>query len=160
MAFNRGFVLFLLAAAMSAPMMMSSAKEFIVGDDSGWSLGFDYQAWAVDKNFQVGDKLVFKYQAGAHTVFKVNGTGFQSCIKPPANEALTTGDDTIVLATPGKKWYICGVGNHCDMGQKLTIVVQPLALSPIAAPSPSPLPGKPYPWKKVAKRPFLKNLHW
>lgn len=34
-----------------------SAKEYIVGDDSGWTLDFDYQAWAKDKVFYVGDTL-------------------------------------------------------------------------------------------------------
>ncbi|KAK3198130.1 hypothetical protein Dsin_021545 [Dipteronia sinensis] len=116
---------------MSFPII-SSATEFVVGDDSGWTLGFDYQDWAEGKNFQgrpprpkpaslpslVGDKIVFKYLEGAHTVFKVNGTSFQNCIKPPANEALTSGNDTIVLATPGNKRYICGVGSHCNFGQK------------------------------------------
>lgn len=33
------------------------AEEFIVGDETGWTVGFDYQAWAVGKNFQIGDKL-------------------------------------------------------------------------------------------------------
>ncbi|KAK1582483.1 hypothetical protein Q3G72_015470 [Acer saccharum] len=105
---------------------------------------------------------VFKYLEGAHTVFKVNGTGFQNCIKPPANEALTSGNDTIVLATTGRKWYICGVGSHCVMGQKLAITVQPLALSPNMPPSPSPSPlsGNPYPPKVADKRPFLMNPHW
>lgn len=34
-----------------------SATEFIVGDDHGWTLNFDYQAWAKGKNFMVGDKI-------------------------------------------------------------------------------------------------------
>lgn len=33
------------------------AEEFVVGDDHGWTTGFDYKAWAADKTFQVGDKL-------------------------------------------------------------------------------------------------------
>lgn len=34
-----------------------SAKEYIVGDESGWTLDFDYQTWAKDKVFTVGDTL-------------------------------------------------------------------------------------------------------
>ena len=41
-------------------------------------------------------------------VFKVNGTAFQDCIVPPANESLVTRNDDIPLLTPGGKWYICG----------------------------------------------------
>ena len=62
-------------------------------------------------------------------MFRVNGTGFQNCVRPPVSEALTTGYDTIVLATPGRKWYICGVGKHCEYGMKLFIIVLPLKVS-------------------------------
>ena len=33
------------------------ATEFTVGDDSGWTINFDYNAWATDKVFRVGDNL-------------------------------------------------------------------------------------------------------
>ncbi|KAF8398047.1 hypothetical protein HHK36_016973 [Tetracentron sinense] len=115
---------------------VSMAKEFIVGDEVGWTIRFDYQAWADGKDFHVGDKLVFRYPVGAHNVFKVNGTGFQNCIVPPVTEALTSGNDAITLATPGRNWYICGVGKHCEIGgQKLFITVQPESQAPIIAPS-------------------------
>ncbi|KAI3955443.1 hypothetical protein MKW98_018544 [Papaver atlanticum] len=108
----------------------SSATKYIVGDDSGWTIKFDYQAWASNKEFHVGDEL-------SHSVLKVNGTGFKECIKPPVSEALTTGMDVITLSTPGRKWYICGVGQHCEVGgQKLFITVLPEISGPAAAPSP------------------------
>ena len=54
---------------------------------------------------------------------------------PPANEALTTGNDVITLAIPGRKWYICGVNDHCaNYGQKLAITV----LEELASPAPAP----------------------
>ena len=54
---------------------------------------------------------------------------------PPANEALTTGNDVITLAILGRKWYICGVNDHCaNYGQKLAITV----LEPSASPAPAP----------------------
>lgn len=84
---------------------------------------------------------VFKYTQGNHNVFKVNGTAFKDCTLPPANEALTTGNDTITLAAPGNKWYICGVSDHCaKYGQKLVITVHG-SLSP----EPTPTPGAPAP---------------
>ena len=33
------------------------ASEFTVGDDQGWTINFDYEAWAKEKVFHVGDKL-------------------------------------------------------------------------------------------------------
>ncbi|KAJ4721288.1 blue copper protein-like [Melia azedarach] len=155
MALNHVFV-FLLAIATFAPII-TSAKEFIVGDDMGWTVGFDYQAWANDKVFYVGDKLVFQYPAGAHNVFKVNGTSFQNCEIPASdNQALKTGNDIIVLATPGRKWYICGVGNHCELGQKLVITVLPPQAE---APAPSLAPSPHYAMK-TTKRPFTFRSHW
>ncbi|KAF9615182.1 hypothetical protein IFM89_022284 [Coptis chinensis] len=88
--------------------------------------------------------IVFKYLGGAHNVHEVNGTGFQSCIFPAGSEAsskpLTTENDVITLATPGRKWYICSVGKHCEIGgQKLAITVLSGQWGPPApAPSPSP----------------------
>ncbi|KAI7993100.1 Uclacyanin 1 [Camellia lanceoleosa] len=93
-----------------------STTDFIVGDEKGWTVNFDYQAWAQGKDFQ--------YPEGAHNVFKVNGTGFQNCNAPPLKEALTSGKDTVVLSTQGHEWYICGVAKHCaNGGQKLFINV-------------------------------------
>ncbi|XP_010646917.2 blue copper protein 1a-like [Vitis vinifera] len=115
---------------------VAMATEFTVGDDQGWTINFDYVAWAKDKVFHVGDKLVFKYTAGRHNIFKVNDTAFTNCTIPPANEALTTGNDVITLATPGRKWYICGVNDHCaNYGQKLAIIVLEAWVSPASAPS-------------------------
>jgi hypothetical protein len=47
---------FILAiAAILVPSV--SATEFVVGDDKGWNINFDYQAWAQGKEFHVGDTL-------------------------------------------------------------------------------------------------------
>ncbi|XP_077247770.1 blue copper protein-like [Tasmannia lanceolata] len=120
------------------------ATEYVVGDNDGWTIGVDYNDWAVDKKFYVGDVLVFKYNEGSHTVIKVNGTGFAGCITSPNSGVLTSGDDKITLLTPGNKWYICGVSNHCSYYyQKLTITVMPKTMMwpPATAPAPAPEAG-------------------
>ncbi|XP_008240517.1 PREDICTED: stellacyanin-like [Prunus mume] len=116
---------------------IAMATEFVVGDENGWKPNFDYQAWAKDKVFHVGDTLVFNYQP-PHNVFKVNGTGFKECVKPTTNDQppLTSGNDKIELKTAGNKWYICSVKDHCAaLGQKLTINVMegPPAPAPSSA---------------------------
>ncbi|XP_010058204.2 blue copper protein 1b [Eucalyptus grandis] len=121
----------LVAASVLAPVM---GTDFMVGDDKGWTLNFDYQAWAAGKQFYVGDNLVFKYPEGAHDVLKVNGTGFQQCAAPAGTPALSTGNDVVPLLTPGRKWYICGISNHCATGNmKLVITVLPNTESPAPA---------------------------
>lgn len=47
----------LIAAVLILLPAIAMAKDIIVGDDGGWTLNFDYQAWAKDKVFQVGDTL-------------------------------------------------------------------------------------------------------
>lgn len=32
-------------------------EVFVVGDEHGWTINFDYKLWAADKDFRVGDKL-------------------------------------------------------------------------------------------------------
>ncbi|XP_031247917.1 stellacyanin-like [Pistacia vera] len=153
MAFSRVFVVFMVIVTIVPKF--NSAKEFIVGDDSGWTINFDYKAWAEGKDFQVGDTLVFNYPVGVHNVFRVNGTDFQNCSKPPLSEALRSGNDKIVLATPGRKWYICGVAKHCEnANQKLFINVLPQTQSPGAAPAPSPIYTK-FHSSRASKRPFI-----
>lgn len=44
----------LVAASVPASVM---GTDFMVGDDKGWTLNFDYQAWAEGRQFYVGDKL-------------------------------------------------------------------------------------------------------
>jgi len=83
--------------------------------------------------------LVFNYDPARHNVFKVNGTLFQSCTFPPKNEALSTGKDIIQLKTEGRKWYVCGVADHCSARQ-MKLVITVLAEG---APAPSPPPSSP-----------------
>ncbi|XP_030467683.1 blue copper protein 1b-like [Syzygium oleosum] len=127
------FVTLALVAAASVPASVMGT-DFMVGDDKGWTLNFDYQTWAGGKQFYVGDRLVFKYPESVHNVLKVNGTGFQQCAAPVGTVPLATGNDVIPLLAPGRKWYICGVGKHCAIGMKLVITVLPKTESPAPAP--------------------------
>ncbi|KAM7258667.1 hypothetical protein ACFE04_014408 [Oxalis oulophora] len=126
----------LMVAAFVIPSIM--ATDHVVGDENGWKLNFDYQTWAQGKEFKVGDRLIFKYTKGLHNVEKVDGAGFRQCVASDGTEALTSGKDVITLATPGNKWYICGVSNHCESGNlKLTITVQ----TPLQVEAPALSPG-------------------
>lgn len=54
MASYRFVTLAIVAIVFPAVAM---ATEHIVGDETGWTTGFDYAAWAKDKVFRVGDTL-------------------------------------------------------------------------------------------------------
>jgi hypothetical protein len=53
MAFTKFIVLAILAILV--PSILGT--EFMVGDDKGWTMNYDYQNWAKGKEFHVGDKL-------------------------------------------------------------------------------------------------------
>ncbi|KAK6137586.1 hypothetical protein DH2020_028666 [Rehmannia glutinosa] len=151
---SKAFLIAIIVVGIAAPKAF--ATDYVVG----WALGVNYTAWAEGKDFYVGDRLsnvsrlidflfkiycallyvlvngpqkwVFQYAEGTHNVYKVNGTAFQQCTVPPPSEALTSGNDVITLATPGRKWYVCGVGKHCVNGMKLVIIVYPV-MAPASA---------------------------
>lgn len=49
----------LLVAIIVVNMVIvpTMSTDHFVGDDQGWKLKFDYNAWAESKEFHVGDKL-------------------------------------------------------------------------------------------------------
>ncbi|XP_020258232.1 uncharacterized protein LOC109834607 [Asparagus officinalis] len=89
--------------------------------------------------------LCFKYAVGKHDDFKVNGPDFMACIAPSESEematvfkyasdkvggpecehcsvpqeheAMATRNDVVRLATPGKRWYVCGKAEASIVGQ-------------------------------------------
>ncbi|CAL5330507.1 unnamed protein product [Camellia sinensis] len=115
-------------------------KEFVVGDEGGWSYDVDYYAWLSNKTFYVGDVLVFNYSKDEHNVIIVNSTGYDQCIASPNLGELHSGHDRVTLESPpGNKYYICQW--HCDYSdQKLNVTVFP-----------SPLPTKNMMKKKKKK---------
>ncbi|RWW76574.1 hypothetical protein BHE74_00015339, partial [Ensete ventricosum] len=123
------------------------AADVTVGDDSGWLPGFNYSSWTQGKEFRVGDNLVFMYKQGAHNVMQVGGADFKACnTSAVAVNTFTSGNDLVALDAPGKRWYMCGFGDHCARGQKLVVIVLPAAISPPSPPAiPPSTPASPPP---------------
>lgn len=55
MALSRALFLFALIASIFSTMAV--AKDFVVGDEKGWTTLFDYQTWTTNKVFRLGDTL-------------------------------------------------------------------------------------------------------
>ncbi|MED6150107.1 hypothetical protein PIB30_069136 [Stylosanthes scabra] len=124
------------AISMVLLSSFASATDFVVGDDKGWTLDYNYTHWAQDKVFVVGDTLVFKYNNNSHNVLKVNQTSFKECNPSDPVGSYQTGYDQIPLQTPGKKWYICGIGKHCAEHQ-MKFAINVLDHAPAPAPTSS-----------------------
>ncbi|TVU44667.1 hypothetical protein EJB05_04115, partial [Eragrostis curvula] len=134
-------MMFVVVAALAVAFLpaLAAATEHTVGDDKGWTLGFDYAAWAETKQFKVGDTIVFKYKEPTHTVVEVGGADFKACNKPADATVMGTGEDRVTLDAEGRRWFVCGVGKHCENGMKLKITV----LAADAGAAPAMAPGSP-----------------
>ncbi|GLJ42267.1 hypothetical protein SUGI_0874960 [Cryptomeria japonica] len=135
---TKSLVSLITLASLSLTIMVcdpvNAAKVFTVGDEKGWTLDFDYQAWVQDKQFHIGDRLVFNYPKGVHNVLVVNGSSFANCVKEPIFPRLESGQDVLEFIGTGNVWFICGVGKHCQNGLKLKITITDQS-SPAPAPS-------------------------
>ncbi|KAI4985393.1 hypothetical protein ZWY2020_018023 [Hordeum vulgare] len=138
MASKQMLVAVVAAAALAFLPGLAVGTEHMVGDDKGWTLNFNYTAWADTKQFVVGDTLVFKYNSAAHNVMEVGGPDFLSCTQPPNAVVWATGEDRVTLDKAGRKWFFCAVGQHCQNGMKLKITILETA-----APTPQPEPTNP-----------------
>ncbi|XP_062224867.1 mavicyanin-like [Phragmites australis] len=113
-------VLFL--AVLLVAVVPASAKDYTVGDSSGWKPGVDYTAWAKGKTFNVGDTLSFQYNA-AHSVVEVSEAGHGTCSASNPLRSYSDESTTIPLTKPGTRYFICGASGHCASGMKLAVTV-------------------------------------
>ncbi|KAL2507744.1 Phytocyanin domain-containing protein [Forsythia ovata] len=112
-----------------------------VGDSAGWTIigNVDYNTWASSKTFQIGDVVIFNYDAQFHNVLQVTLPEFHSCNSSSPIVTYSSGNDSITVTSPGHYYYICGFVGHCEAGQKVDIRV-PKSLQPTAIPIAAP-PG-------------------
>ncbi|KAL6880593.1 hypothetical protein ACP4OV_012158 [Aristida adscensionis] len=119
--------------------------EWKVGDEGGWRAKFNETHWADGKVFRTGDTLLFTYPKGNHTVHAVTKEDFAACnLQGNPLGQWNSGNDRVMLDTPGRKWFICSVPYHCKNGMKLVldVVGAPMPM-PMPVPAPAPTPESP-----------------
>lgn len=105
----------------------TSGTKYKVGDDYGWRVPDStnksyYENWVGGKKFEAGDSLEFNWTA-THNVLEVTTkTEYDSCVKTNGTPN-DTSPVTFNLTKNGTYYYICTIGSHCNLGQKVTIVV-------------------------------------
>lgn len=89
-----------------------------------WNLAEDYSAGL---DLEPASTIEFTYTPPAHSVFKFpTKADFDNCnlsaaVKQDENE-FSTGNSIRIGDTVGSvEWYGCGVGTHCDQGQKIAV---------------------------------------
>ncbi|KAE8675878.1 putative Early nodulin 16 [Hibiscus syriacus] len=138
----------LVAVVLASNVLQSTyAATYTVGDTAGWTVPTGgntefYDNWADNKNFLVGDVLVFNFVTGAHNVEEVTEAVYDSC--NGTNNPISThntGPARITLNRLGEYHFICSVPGHCTAGQKLSVDVRNGPRT--AAPTPGSSPNGP-----------------
>ncbi|KAJ7560944.1 hypothetical protein O6H91_03G007100 [Diphasiastrum complanatum] len=118
------------------------AATHTVGGTSGWNLNVDFQTWAAQESFKVGDTLLFSYSPELHSVFQVSEADYKACTLFPAIKNYQSGSDSILLTEAITYYFVCGTPGHCTTGMAVAIPVSggsgAPAPSPVLTPSPTP----------------------
>ncbi|KAK7358545.1 hypothetical protein VNO77_00478 [Canavalia gladiata] len=120
-----GFFIFTMVGCIIM-VPVSSKTTHIVGDSFGWSLPNNpefYKEWAKNRNFVVGDLLIFQYHPGLNTVVQVNKEDYDNCSIKNTINSYVRGNSSFTLDKPGDYFFISSVGKHCEAGEKLSITV-------------------------------------
>ncbi|TVU20263.1 hypothetical protein EJB05_36466 [Eragrostis curvula] len=132
--------LWLLSAVLASLVAGSTAGVYhIVGAGKGWRMPPNktyYEDWASSRNISIGDKLMFLYRSGVYNIVEVPSRElFDACSMRNVTNRYQRGPTIIELTEPGMRYYFCGVGEHCEVGQKLAIYVCAVAPPPPDEPS-------------------------
>eukprot|EP00250_Pteridium_aquilinum_P032301 c45471_g1_i1 orf=139-432(+) len=73
-------------------------RRYVVGDETGWSTGFNYSLWSASKSFFVGDSLYFDYIEADHNVLQVGYEDYKTCTVTATIANYTEGGSTVELA--------------------------------------------------------------
>ncbi|XP_010425458.1 PREDICTED: mavicyanin-like [Camelina sativa] len=116
-------VLVILVFSGLVAVQTTLAAQHVIGGSQGWEQSVDFDSWASDQSFKVGDQLVFKY-SGLHSVVELGSeTAYKSCdVGTPVN-SLSSGNDVVKLSKTGTRYFACGTVGHCEQGMKIKVNV-------------------------------------
>ncbi|ESQ56187.1 hypothetical protein EUTSA_v10027422mg, partial [Eutrema salsugineum] len=85
-----------------------------------------YYKWSIEKQFHVGDSLLFEYGNEVNDVLEISGDlEFKFCDPTSPIAVHKTGQDLVKLTKPGVHYFISSETGHCEAGLKLRVVVAP-----------------------------------
>uniref|UniRef100_A0A5B7BQX9 Putative uclacyanin-3-like isoform X1 n=1 Tax=Davidia involucrata TaxID=16924 RepID=A0A5B7BQX9_DAVIN len=143
MSMLRTLMMSLAITAMLVELAMA-ANYTVGGSNGGWDTSTNLQSWASSQSFSVGDNLIFAYTPN-HDVVEVTKADYDSCQTSNSLQSYTGGATVIPLASPGKRYFICGTSGHCSQGMKVEIDTLATSAPPPATPSTPPPASSPPP---------------
>ncbi|PWA73382.1 cupredoxin, Blue (type 1) copper protein, binding site [Artemisia annua] len=136
----------LMVASFQMQSTMAQTRH-VVGGSLGWTIPPNgagaYTTWASGQTFRVGDSLFFNFTTGNHNVAEVAQAAYGPCTSSNPISLITTGPATVPLTTAGTHYFVCGVGQHCSIGQKVSVNVVAAASAPATPPAATPTTAPP-----------------
>ncbi|CAI8603887.1 unnamed protein product [Vicia faba] len=126
----------LLSLLFSMAIITCSATTYTVGDSSGWDISSDLETWVANKNFKIGDALLFQYSS-TYSVDEVTKGNFETCNTTKVLANYGNGNTTVPLTRGGDRYFVCGNKLFCLGGMKLHVHVDDddgRSISPALAP--------------------------
>lgn len=137
-----------LAMLLLGLLLAASGAEssvILVGGNTGWTTGFDYDSWMIAQNIQlrVGDNLVFTNPDSiTHTVGMLNTSDdYQTCnLGGVYNVTPVLQGSNISIVIPGTLegltlYVVCTIPGHCTDNQKIKGLVSAAETTPPGTPS-------------------------
>ncbi|KAK7264906.1 hypothetical protein RJT34_32519 [Clitoria ternatea] len=149
MAQLRTTPILVLIIAAAVLLQNIEAKDYTVGDATGWTSfppagASFYSKWAANIAFKVNDTLVFNFESGSHTVAELTKHNYDKCNVNNNTKVFSTGPARITLNHTGDFYFSCTFSGHCSSGQKLSIkVTGSSAPTPAKAPAEGPSASPP-----------------
>ncbi|KAF8400515.1 hypothetical protein HHK36_013814 [Tetracentron sinense] len=127
MASSRTISYFLVLMVLSI-FSFSEAREILVGSNTdAWKIpssdSESLNRWAEGSRFQIGDSLVWKYDAQKDSVLQVTKQDYATCNISSPIAKYKDGSTKVKLDRSGPLYFISGASGHCEKGQKLIVVV-------------------------------------
>ncbi|CAH8352033.1 unnamed protein product [Eruca vesicaria subsp. sativa] len=104
-------------------------NTYKVGESKGWNVydSYFYNTWSEEKQFNVGDSLIFEYANDANDVYEISGDlEFMTCDPTSPVAVHKTGHDLVRLTEPGVHYFITSNSGDCEAGLKLRVMVGPV----------------------------------
>ncbi|KAL4574584.1 hypothetical protein LXL04_021418 [Taraxacum kok-saghyz] len=104
----------------------SAAKQFVVGDSFGWAVPRKhsfYVNWSRHHSFKTNNVLIFNFTDNVHNVVEVTEEAYHNCDGTKPISLQTISPARFTIRNTDNHFYICSIGLHCKLGQKLRIKV-------------------------------------
>ncbi|KAJ4815824.1 Early nodulin-like protein 1 [Rhynchospora pubera] len=148
MDFLASFFVSLFFLILSLCLTTAQAKEFLVGGKvNAWAVPASssdtLNKWAEASRFQVGDSLVWNFDPEKDSVLRVTREAYLACNTTNPVASYKNGSTVMTLNHSGAYYFISGISDNCQKGEKVIVVVmsERHSFRKHLAPAPAPESG-------------------